>query len=560
MNTANKLLFLPLGGSGEIGMNLNLYCCNGKWLMVDCGISFADERAPGIDVIVPDASFIAEHKENLLGLIVTHAHEDHVGAVARLWKDFLCPVYCSPFTSEILHYKLSEEGILDLVDVNVVAPGSSLQLGDFHLDFVDLTHSIPEMQALLITTPYGKVMHSGDWKLDPDPVVGPVSDMDRMEDVTSGDVLAMICDSTNVFKHGVSGSEGDVKDSLDELLGRLKTGRVAVTTFASNIARVSAIAKIAEKHDRHVVLVGRSLIRMTEAAKKSGYLSDLPSFLKEQDAGYLPKEKMLLLCTGSQGEPRGAMARIAREDHPHVTLDKGDTVIFSSKVIPGNEKALFGLHNELTENGINVITESDEFVHVSGHPAREELERMYEIVKPQIAVPVHGEARHLSEHCNLALSLGVPIAIEIRNGDVLQLAPGAPEIIDRVPSGRLAVDAGGTTSLDGDFLSTRRKMIFNGSASAHLTISYDGKITKPPEVRLRGVVEEGNFPSLHKDLQDTIIKAHYDLSAKNRQQDLEVEKAASQAIRRFFRKLAGRRPITDVYVSREIEKEARAEG
>ncbi|WP_199899529.1 ribonuclease J [Sneathiella glossodoripedis] len=478
MDFNDKLVFLPLGGSGEIGMNLNLYCCNGKWLMVDCGISFADDRAPGIDVIVPDASFIAERKDDLLGLVITHAHEDHVGAVARLWPDFLCPVYCSPFTSEILHNKLTEEGIADLVDVNVISPGSSLVLGDFKMDFIGLTHSIPEMQALMISTPYGRVMHSGDWKLDPDPVIGPVSDMDRMSDMADGDVLAMICDSTNVFKSGLSGSEGDVQDSLDELLGRIKEGRVAVTTFASNIARVCTIAKIAERHDRHVVLVGRSLHKMTEAAKKSGYLSDLPQFLTEKDYGYLPREKVLLLCTGSQGEPRGAMARIASGNHPQVSLSAGDTVIFSSKVIPGNEKTLYALHNELSEQNINVITEADEFVHVSGHPARDELEKMYETVKPQIAVPVHGEARHLAEHCELALSLGVKHAVAINNGDVLQLAPDGPNIIGTVPSGRFAVDAGGLTALDGEFLSTRRKLVFNGAASALLVLMRKGVSAK----------------------------------------------------------------------------------
>lgn len=531
-------------------MNLNLYCCNGKWLMIDCGISFADERAPGVDVIVPDASWIAERRKDLLAIVITHAHEDHVGAVARLWPDFQCPVYASPFTAEILHHKLVEEGIDDLVEVNVVSPGSSLQLEDFHLDFVDLTHSIPEMQALMITTPYGKVLHSGDWKLDPDPVVGPASDMDRMSDISDGDVLAMVCDSTNVFKSGTSGSEGDVQSSLDTLLGTLKEGRVAVTTFASNIARLKTIAAIAEKHQRHVVLVGRSLHRMTEAAKRAGYLQDIPSFLSEKDAGYLPRENVLLLCTGSQGEPRGAMARIARDEHQHISLDKGDTVIFSSKVIPGNEKTLYALHNQLTENGIHVITEADEFVHVSGHPAKDELIRMYETVKPRIAIPVHGEARHLKAHCELALSLGTEKAIEIRNGDLLKLAPGKTEIIDTVPAGRLAVDAGGLTALDGEFLSTRRRMVFNGTASALVIVNEKGQIAEEPVVRTRGVVDEDLFPSLQEDLRREIKERHYELSKRNRLMDEEVEESARRAIRRVFRKSAGRRPITDVYVVR----------
>ena len=492
------LYFLPLGGSGEIGMNLNLYCCDGKWLMIDCGISFADDRAPGIDVIVPDATWIAERREDLLAIIVTHAHEDHVGAVARLWPQFRCPVYTSPFTAEILSLKLAEEGLENEVEVNVIAPGSSISLGDYHIDFVDLTHSIPEMQALMITTPHGRILHSGDWKLDPDPVVGPASNLAKMQRVSDAGVLAMICDSTNVFKEGVSGSELDVQNSLDQLLRGIPSGRIAVTTFASNIARLMTIASVAERNDRHVVLVGRSLHRMTQAAKKSGYLNDLPPFLDEKDAGHIPRDKILLLCTGSQGEPRGAMARIARGEHSHVELSQGDTVIFSSKVIPGNEKTLYALHNQLTESGVNVITEADEFVHVSGHPARDELTDMYRIVKPEIAIPVHGEARHIRAHCELARSLGVKQAIEITNGNILKLAPGVAGIIADVPSGRLAVDAGGLTPLDGEFLSTRRRLVYNGSVSGVVFVNEKGQITEDPIIRLRGVLDESLFPELQK--------------------------------------------------------------
>jgi len=550
----NSLVFLPLGGSGEIGMNLNLYCCNGKWLMIDCGISFADDRAPGIDVIVPDASWIAERRKDLLAIIVTHAHEDHVGAVARLWPDFECPVYTSPFTAEILSLKLAEEGLDEDVEVNIVAPGSSISIGEFHIDFVDLTHSIPEMQALMITTPYGRVLHSGDWKLDPDPVVGPASNLAKMQAVSEDGVLAMICDSTNVFKEGVSGSELDVQNSLDKLLGAIPTGRVAVTTFASNIARLMTIATVAERHDRHVVLVGRSLHRMTGAAKKSGYLNTLPPFLDEKDADHIPRDKILLLCTGSQGEPRGAMARIARNEHNNVSLSAGDTVIFSSKVIPGNEKTLYALHNQLTESKVNVITEADEFVHVSGHPARAELTDMYGIVKPEIAVPVHGEARHIRSHCELALSLGVGQAIEITNGNVLKLAPGSPEIIATVPSGRLAVDAGGLTSLDGEFLRTRRRLVYNGAVNGVVIVNEKGQITEDPVIRLRGVVDEELFPDLQKDIIKEIAVKHSKLTKHEKLSDDDVEEAAAQGVRKVFRRLAGRRPIADIHVIR-IEEE-----
>ncbi|USG59626.1 ribonuclease J [Sneathiella marina] len=531
-------------------MNLNLYCCNGKWLMVDCGISFADDRAPGIDVIVPDASWIAERKEDLLAIIVTHAHEDHVGAVARLWPSFQCPVYTSPFTAEILSLKLAEEGLEKDVEVNVVAAGSSVSIGEFHIDFVDLTHSIPEMQALMITTPHGRVLHSGDWKLDPDPVVGPASNLTKMAAVSKQGVLAMICDSTNVFKEGVSGSELDVQVNLDKLLGTITSGRIAVTTFASNIARLMTIASVAERHDRHVVLVGRSLHRMTQAAKKAGYLNDLPPFLDEKDAGHIPRDKILLLCTGSQGEPRGAMARIARDEHSHISLSSGDTVIFSSKVIPGNEKTLYALHNKLTESGVNVVTEADEFVHVSGHPARGELTDMYNIVKPEIAVPVHGEARHIRSHCDLALSLGVKSAIEITNGNLLKLAPGDAKIIGSVPFGRFAVDAGGLTALDGDFLSTRRRLVYNGAISGIVIVNEEGKITEDPEIRLRGVVDEGLFPKLQTELRREIFDKHAKLTKKQRLSDGDIEESARQAVRRVFRRIAGRRPITDIYVIR----------
>ncbi|MDF2368654.1 ribonuclease J, partial [Sneathiella sp.] len=527
---------------------------NGKWLMIDCGISFADDRAPGIDVIVPDPGWIAERRKDLLAIIVTHAHEDHVGAVARLWPQFQCPVYTSPFTAEILALKLAEEGLENEVEVNVIAPGSSMAIGDYHIDFVDLTHSIPEMQALMITTPYGRVLHSGDWKLDPDPVVGPASNLAKMQKVSEAGVLAMICDSTNVFKEGVSGSELAVQDSLDALLREIPTGRIAVTTFASNIARLKTIAYVAERHDRHVVLVGRSLHRMTGAAKKAGYLNDLPPFLDEKNAGHIPRDKILLLCTGSQGEPRGAMARIARGEHAHIELSKGDTVIFSSKVIPGNEKSLYGLHNQLTESGVNVITEADEFVHVSGHPAREELTDMYRIVKPKIAIPVHGEARHIRAHCELALSLGVEQAIEITNGNVLKLAPGEAEIIDDVPSGRLAVDAGGLTPLDGEFLTTRRRLVYNGSVSGVVIVNDKGQITEDPIIRLRGVLDESLFTELQKELREQIIINHNKLKKQDKMDDEQVEETAHNAVRRVFRRLAGRRPITDIYVIRFEEE------
>jgi ribonuclease J len=386
------LWFVPLGGSGEIGMNLNLYACDDQWLMVDLGVTFGDDSIPGVDVVMPDPSFIAERKDKLLGLVLTHAHEDHLGAVCYLWPYLQCPVYATPFAAEFLKRKLMETGLQDIVPLTIIPLGGRLELGSFDIEFITLTHSIPEPNALAIRTPYGNVMHTGDWKFDPDPLIGETTDFSTLQTFGDEGVLAMVADSTNVFSEGDAGSEGDVAVALTELIGKLK-GRVAVGCFASNFARVESIARAAEANDRHVCLVGASLWRVTETARKTGYLSDDITLYEAEDAAHLPNDKVLYICTGSQGEARAALSRIAFNNHRDVTLEEGDTVVFSSRVIPGNEKSIFKLQNQLARLGVEIITAKDAPIHVSGHPARDEMRRMYGLIRPHTAIPVQKRLR-----------------------------------------------------------------------------------------------------------------------------------------------------------------------
>jgi len=547
-NDNDSLLFLPLGGSGEIGMNLNLYGLDGKWLMVDLGVSFGEPHYPGIDLVFPDPSFIVENRADLLALILTHAHEDHYGAVAALWPDLRCPVYATPFTAELLRGKLMEAGILDQVPLHVIDLSKSITLGGFDVEFFSLTHSIPEPNALVIRTRLGTVLHTGDWKLDPDPQIGHPTDEDALAAIGEAGVRAIVCDSTNVFSPGRSGSEGAVRDSLETLLDNRK-GRIAVTTFASNLARVSTIAKVAQKHDRHVVLVGRSLHRAVSAARDTGYLEDCPPFLSEADAGHIPPEKLLLICTGSQGEARGAMSRIAANEHRDIVLEAGDTVVFSSKIIPGNELTLARLHNMLVENGIEVITEKAEFVHVSGHPNRGELKQMYEWVRPEVAVPVHGEVRHLEEHGALARSLGVKEVVVPRNGTLVRLAPGPAAIIDHVPAGRLVMD--GTVLVDAEALPVieRRRLQHNGAVFVTLTIGEaSGALAAYPQVMTAGVPGFDSEEAM-ADIAEAVREAVMDLAPAVRLTPEKVGEQARVAARRHVRNATAKRPVTQVAVS-----------
>ena len=543
---SGDLAFLPLGGTGEIGMNLNLYRCNGKWLAVDCGIGFGGSELPEVDVMMADPGFIADRRDRLVGLVITHAHEDHIGAVAHLWPQLRCPVYATPFAAAVLRRKLTEVGLQNQVRVHVVPTGGEIDLAPFALQFLRVAHSIPEAQALVITTPYGIVLHTGDWKLDPTPLVGPPTDEAALSALGDKGVLAMVCDSTNAMVEGHSGSEDDVRISLTALIRSIR-GRVAVTCFASNVARMQTIALAAQECGRSVAIVGRSLRNIEAAARECGYLKTVPEFLGEDDVEDVPDDNLLILVTGSQGEPRSALARIAMDTHPRVALGEGDTVIFSSRMIPGNERAIGTVQDNLVRRGVVLMTDADHLVHVSGHPARDELRRLYKLVRPKYAVPVHGEWRHLSAHAELAQEAGAsPILME--DGDILSLAPGRAEVIDSAPVGRLVLDANRLVPLNGEVLSARRRMLFNGVVLGSLAVDAAGKIMGKPRISAPGLYEPED-PETDRITRD-FATALADLPVALRRDDSALADAARSALRRALGKRFPKRPLVDVHLLR----------
>lgn len=546
---ADELLFLPLGGTGEIGMNLNLYGHDGAWLMVDLGVMFADATRPGVDVLMPDPAFIEDRRENLVGLVLTHAHEDHIGAVGYLWPRLRCPIYATAFTAAMLQPKLMEAGIDDEVQVIEVPLSGRFTAGPFEVELITLTHSIPEPNALVIRTPAGTVLHTGDWKLDPAPLVGESYDEKALRDLAKEKVLAMVCDSTNAMVEGESGSEAEVRAVLMEVVAGLRN-RVAIACFSSNVARVETAAKVAEATGRRVCLAGRSMLRVYQAARDTGYLGNLPPLVSEEDVGYLPRDEVLILCTGSQGEPRSALWRIANDENNRVVLQPDDTVIFSSRVIPGNDKAIYALQNKLALKGVEVITADDHEVHVSGHPAREELTRMYQWVRPQIAVPVHGEARHLAEHARLARACQVPQQIVATNGALVRLAPGPAEIVDHVPSGYLALDGARLMSLGSSVLRSRQHLAYNGAAAVTLVIGGDGLFQGQPMISAPGVLDEETEGDKLAVIVEGLTDALRRLPAADRRDDEAVEEAARMAVRRGFSRMLGKKPVTKVHVVR----------
>ena len=549
----DELVFLPLGGTGEIGMNFNLYgygpASDRKWLAIDLGITFPDATEPGIDVITPDPLYIEGERENLLGLVLTHAHEDHIGAVPHLWERLKCPVYATPFTAAMLRSKLSEYGLLNDVPLHEIPLGGDLTLGPFDMQFVTLTHSIPEPNAIAIRTPLGNIMHTGDWKIDDEPLIGDATDEATLKAFGDEGVRAIVCDSTNVLSPGRSGSEADVRKNLTALIGSL-SGRVAVTTFASNLARLATVMEAAAANDRSTVLVGRSMHKETSAARETGYLNGIPAPIAEEDAGYLPPDNVLYLCTGSQGEARAALSRIADDSHRHISLSEGDTVIFSSKIIPGNELPIFELHNRLSERGIDVLTEKDHDVHVSGHPCRDELAQMYQWIRPELAIPVHGEPRHLLAHAELAEELQVPEQLVLRNGLMARIAPGPAEIIDDVPAGRLHLDGRILVRAGEAPLRERRQMSFAGSVVVSLVVDDDGRLLADPEVAATGI------PDLEDELsiEDTCAEAAEDALNRMRKapkrDDAAVSEAARRAVRGRIRFLWNKKPPVQVLVTR----------
>jgi ribonuclease J len=551
MPTPNELLFAPLGGVGEIGMNLALYGlgegARRTWMAVDLGVSFAGEELPGIDVIMPDISFLMEERRNLAGLVLTHAHEDHFGALLDLWPKLRCPVYATPFTAALFEAKRLGEPLAPDVPVKVLPLGSRFDVGPFNVEFVSVSHSIPESNALIIRTPLGNVLHTGDWKLDPTPIIGPATDEAKLRALGAEGCLALVGDSTNAIRDGRSPSEMDVAKSLRELIAGAK-GRVAVTTFASNVARMRAVAEAAAAAGREVVVVGRAMARVEQVARETGYLDGIADFRTVEAYGYLPNSKVVALCTGSQGEPRAALARIAEDQHPEVTLSNGDMVIFSSRTIPGNEKAVGRIINGLVRQGIEVITDRTHLVHVSGHPRRAEMAELYAWVRPRIAIPVHGEALHLSEHGKLARAAGVGEVILCGDGDLLRLAPD-PGLIDEVPAARLYKDGALLISAETRTVADRRRLSFAGIAIVALVLSEKGEMLADPDVELIGIPEEtADKTSMHGVAYDAVIDTYDSLPKPRRRDPQAVEEAVKRAVRAAIASAWQKKPICLVQV------------
>lgn len=539
--------FLPLGGSGEIGMNLNLYGTRGKWLMIDCGITFPDETQPGIEVIMPDISFIAERRDDLVGLLVTHGHEDHLGAIEYLWQDLQCPIYATPFTAMMIRGKMAQSGKKARI-IELPLRGS-FEVGPFAVELIHTTHSIPESHMVLIKTPNGNVLHTGDWKLDPDPVVGQLTDEARLQELAKENIMAMICDSTNAMVPGRSGSELEAQKGLIEIFGQYRN-RIAVSCFASNIARIKSIAIAARQNGRYVALCGRSLWRNAEIAHELSYLPDFHEFLSEHEAMQSPRDKVVMICTGCQGEPRSALARIAMSDHPAVELDAGDVVIYSSRDIPGNEKAIGKVQNMLVGAGIKVVTADMAKVHVSGHPARDELTTLYNWVRPNLSVPVHGEIRHQTAHAELAAVCQIPAAIIPTNGQIIRLGPGVHEVVAEVQAGQIGLDGKILRRLDQQAVKNRRKLGFAGMAVISVAIDRDGMALHEPQVTLAGLEDEAQLADLKADLVDVTLDALEGFSKNVRSDDQAMRNSLMQAARRFLNETQGKKPMVEVHIMR----------
>lgn len=541
----NDLLFVPLGGSNEIGMNFNLYRYKGKWIIIDCGIGFADDYLPGVDIVVPNIDALAAFKNDIVGLILTHAHEDHVGAVAYLWPEIGCPIYATPFTAAVLKNKLAEEGLKGKAKVHEVKAGETYQLGPFGFEMVPITHSIPEMHAIALRTDVGVVMHTGDWKLDAAPQIGVTTDEQTLAKYGDEGVLAMVCDSTNVFVEGESGSEGDVRTSLTDIIAQCDQ-RVVVTTFSSNIARLETVIRAAVSAGRSVALAGKSIWRMVAAAQEAGYLIDVPEFLTDQQGMQLPRDKVAFICTGCQGESRAALSKIARGEHPAIRLAPGDTVIFSSRTIPGNERNVGYIHNRITELGVEVINHHNGFVHVSGHPARLELERMYQLVRPKIAIPTHGEARHIREHAKFARALQVPTAIEAENGSILRLNGPNPGVIGKEQSGYLALDGNTFIPSDSGIIRTRRKIRDEGFIIVSVVLKKNLELAGRPKISAPGSMDAAEDRELMNAMVDAVAEVVERGKWAGRLS--QMEEAIRQQLRKFTRDELGKKPVLDVHL------------
>ena len=544
-NHDDDLLFVPLGGANEIGMNLNLYRYKGKWIMIDLGIGFADAYLPGIDIVVPNMDAFLPYKKDLTALVLTHAHEDHLGAVPYLWHELECPIYATPFTANLLRVKMAEEGLKNRAKIIEVEAGKIYDLAPFTFEMVPITHSIPEMHAIALRTDAGTVMHTGDWKLDANPLVGPTTDEATIAKYGDEGVLAMVCDSTNVFVEGESGSEGDVRASLRDIIKECDN-RVVVTTFASNVARLESIIYAAIDAGRSVALSGKSLWRVTAAAKEAGYLRDVPPFLDDEAAIQLPKNKVVFICTGCQGEGRAAMAKIARGEHPYIRLTPKDTIIFSSRTIPGNEQKIGWMHNKFVRMGLEVINDHVGFTHVSGHPARMELERMYQLVRPKIAVPVHGEARHIHEHAKLAESLQIPEQVEPYNGAVIRLKEGEARIIGTIESGYLAMDGSSLIDTNSPVIRTRRKIRDDGFCSVSLVLDKKGALVGRPKYSAPGCLDSQEdrpmFEAMTEEIEVLLDKRGGKVKLH------QLEESIRNILRKMISEELGKKPVLDVHL------------
>ncbi len=548
-----ELLFCPLGGSGEIGMNMNLFAYGKpgqhKWIMVDIGVTFADDALPGIDLIFPDPGFIVDKKDSLLGIVLTHAHEDHIGAIAHIWPKLKCKIYATPFTAVLIREKFKEKHIDVSNDLKIIELNGLINLEPFKIEYITLTHSILEPNGLRIETPCGVILHTGDWKVDPNPLIGGKTNSTRLKEIGKQGVLAMICDSTNVFSVGKAGSELDVRKSILNIMSRLKK-RILVTSFASNVARMETIFYCAQKTGRQISLVGRSMHRIYKAARQCGYLKDVIDPIDPREAKNISREKIVYLCTGSQGEPMGAMTRISKNTHPDVLLEKNDAVIFSSKIIPGNEKKLYKLHNQLIKDGIEVISEETEFVHVSGHPNREDLKEMYGWVKPKCIIPVHGEHRHMIEHINFAKEMQVPYQVQVENGDIVKLYPGEkPKVFDKAPNGRLYLDGNVGVEEDSQSIKDRKNLGANGYMEVTIMINPKGNMHLRPVITFKGL------PLIHNDdflneLDGEIDKLVKTFSLNSKKQEHNLIDALKILCRKHSKEKTGKKPFTNINLVR----------
>ena len=549
----DELIFCPLGGSGEIGMNMNLYAYgkpgSQKWIIVDVGVTFADDTLPGIDLIYADPGFIVDKKNDLLGIVLTHAHEDHIGAITYVWKNLKCKIYATPFTATLITEKFKEKKIDIIPYLKIVELNGTINLDPFKIDFVTLTHSIIEPNGLKIVTPVGTIFHTGDWKVDPSPLVGKKINEEKLKKIGNEGVLAMVCDSTNVFSKGRAGSEADVRKNMLNVMSRQKK-RILVTSFASNVARMETVFYCSEKIGRHISLVGRSMQRIYKAARQCGYLQNVIEPLDPRDTKKLPRDKIVYLCTGSQGEPMGALNRISNYTHPDVFVEKDDTVIFSSKIIPGNVRKHYNVHNKLLKDGVNVITEETEFVHVSGHPNREDLKDMYNWIKPQSVIPVHGEHRHMKEQINFANEMKIPHPVQVENGDIVKIFPGEkPHVYDKAPSGRLCVDGDISIEEDSVFIKERKNLANNGYIDLTLIISNKDKLHSKPLINIKGlpIFEKEEF---FDGLEEEILKLTKTFSLKNTKQNENLIDGLKKTCRKYTKEKTGKKPITNINVVR----------